>query len=81
MSVCPASVPKLLGVIESFIAEGAEDVAGEGGSACPQDEWERGLALMAAALSQHCRTRSAAEVIAFMRESPDERQRKRMLAL
>ena len=30
-------------------------------------EWERGLHVLAAALSQHCRTRSADEVLAFMR--------------
>jgi hypothetical protein len=84
LTVCAASVPRLLGAVESLVSEGAADDQSAGcgmRDACPQAEWEQGLALMAAALSQHCRTRSAAEIMAFMRDCPDDRQKKRTLAV
>lgn len=79
-TVSAASVPRLLGTVESLVAEEADDQADGCGmrNACPQAEWEQGLALMAAAMSQHCRTRSAAEIIAFMRDSLDDRRKKRI---
>jgi hypothetical protein len=77
------SVRRLLGTVESLVAaeadEGIDSCAM--GNACPQAEWEQGLALMAAAMAQHCRTRSAAEILAFMRDGPDDRRKKRAEAV
>ena len=57
-AAAPSDVARLLGALQQVVS-----TAGGGGHA----EWERGLHVLAAALSQHCRTRSADEVLAFMR--------------
>jgi len=36
---------------------------------CPECEWETGLVLLAEALSMHCHTRSADDIIGFLRDS------------
>lgn len=43
----------------------AQDEAVEG---CPEREWELGFHLLAEAMSMHCRTRSAAEIVGFMND-------------
>lgn len=40
----------------------------EGEAPCPEREWERGLLILAEAMAQHCRTRSAAEIVAFIQD-------------
>jgi len=41
-------------------------VDADGIEACPEREWEYGLRVLAEAMSQHCHTRTAAEIIGFM---------------
>ena len=67
----------------------ASDIAGTGGGGadgggggsedyCPEQEWQHGLHILAEALATHCRTRTPAEIVQFMR---DDVQSSKRLAL
>ena len=46
-------------------AGGEED---EEGNYCPELEWQAALGLLSESLALHCRTKSTAEIMAFMRD-------------
>ena len=43
---------------------------------CPEFEWSHGLRVLAEAMSMHCRTRSAAEIVAFMHDEASGREKR-----
>ena len=43
---------------------------------CPEFEWSHGLRALAEAMSMHCRTRSAAEIVAFMHDEAVGREKR-----
>ena len=46
---------------------------------CPEREWEEGLRILAEALTMHCRTRSAAEIVGFMSDAVASAGKKQMV--
>ena len=66
----PEAGARLLGALQVLVEESATMASsnnGGTGQACPQADWEQGLAILATAMAQHCPTRSPTEIFAFMR--------------
>ena len=55
--------------------EAADGMSSDG---CPEREWEMSMLLLAEAITMHCRTRSASEVLAFMQDTNDSANKRLM---
>lgn len=57
----------LLATVRSMALQGG-NCDSDDGRPCPEHEWQQGLRILAEAMAMHCRTRSPAEIVAFMHD-------------